>query len=205
MQNLNMALADFYKKCGFGPDLGRRPPLTVKVYTGCMLVPLPNIETRRKYLKYHDLHHLLTGYSVGRIGEGKMSAWELGTGTFYRYPVLGFMNLIALSTGIFLQPEQMWQAFLSGKRSRNLYAKSIRESLDFEQMTIDSLSKDHIHQRDYEATFLTRLEFGMYCSVAILIHAMLVLPAILVRAVSDLIETGSVIETIKPKKRADLF
>lgn len=38
------------------------------------------IETRRKYLKYHDLHHLMTRYSVGRIGEGEVSAWELGTG-----------------------------------------------------------------------------------------------------------------------------
>ena len=47
-------LAAFYKRSGFGEVVGARP-LTVPVYTGCMLVPLPNIETRRRYLKYHDL------------------------------------------------------------------------------------------------------------------------------------------------------
>jgi hypothetical protein len=46
-----------------------------------MLVPLPDIETRRRYLKYHDVHLLVTGYNVGRIGEGEVSAWELGTGS----------------------------------------------------------------------------------------------------------------------------
>ena len=120
MTSINTSLHEFYNKNGFGEELGKRPPLTVKVYTGCMLVPLPNIETRRTYLKYHDLHHLMTGFSVGRIGEGKVSSWELGTGTFFRYPILGLMNLIALSTGIFLKPKDMWESFLLGKRSRNL-------------------------------------------------------------------------------------
>ena len=61
---LDEELAAFYRKCGFGDVAGKRP-LTVRVYTGCLLVPMPNIETRRRYLKYHDLHHLITGYSVG--------------------------------------------------------------------------------------------------------------------------------------------
>ena len=69
-------LAVFYRRSGFGKVIGART-LTVPVYTGCMLVPLPNIETHRRYLKYHDLHHLVTGYSVGRIGEGEVSAPEL--------------------------------------------------------------------------------------------------------------------------------
>jgi len=58
--SLNDELAAFYASNHFGNVVGARP-LTVPVYTGCMLVPLPNIETRRRYLKYHDLHHLLTG------------------------------------------------------------------------------------------------------------------------------------------------
>src|SRR5215510_16137708 len=124
-----MALRDeltaFYTRCGFGDVIGARP-LTVRVYTGCMLVPLPNIETRRRYLKYHDLHHLVTGYSVGRIGEGEVSAWELGTGSAFVSPLLGVMNLIALSTGLVLERKRMWIAFLRGCRSRNLYPAAVR-------------------------------------------------------------------------------
>ena len=66
-------LAAFYRSNGFGEIIGSRA-LTGPVDTGCILVPLPNIEARRQYLKYHDLHQLVTGYSVGRIGEAEMSA-----------------------------------------------------------------------------------------------------------------------------------
>ena len=38
-------LASFYKRSGFGDVVGARS-LAVPVYTGCMLVPLPNIEPR---------------------------------------------------------------------------------------------------------------------------------------------------------------
>src|SRR5262245_65440530 len=95
-----------------------------------MLVPLPNIETRRRFLKYHDLHHLVTGYSVGRIGEGEVSAWELGTGSAFVSLTLGVMNLIALSTGLVLEPKRMWRAFRRGCTSRNLYPKALRTDLD---------------------------------------------------------------------------
>src|SRR3954463_16057948 len=118
---LDEELAAFYSKSGFGQVVGTRP-LTVPVYTGCMLVPLPNIETRRRCLKYHDLHHLLTGYSVGRIGEGEVSAWELGTGSLFASPMLGTMNRIARSPGFFLEPKRMGRAFKRGCASRNLYS-----------------------------------------------------------------------------------
>ena len=95
--SLNDELAAFYASNHFGNVVGARP-LTVPVYTGCMLVPLPNIETRRRYLKYHDLHHLLTGYSVGRIGEGEVSAWELGTGSAFAACFVPFpREVVALS------------------------------------------------------------------------------------------------------------
>src|SRR6478672_2633894 len=113
-------LSAFYRRSGFGDVAGHRPR-TVAVYTGCMLVPMPNIETRRRFLKYHDLHHLITGYSVGRIGEGEVSAWELGTGSALVSPTLGLMNLIALSTGLVLDRRRMWHAFRRGCTSSNLY------------------------------------------------------------------------------------
>lgn len=204
-ESIHAALLHFYAKSGFGSEPGKRLPLTVKVYTGCMPVPLPNIETRRKYLKYHDLHHVLSGYGVGRIGEGKTSAWELGTGTLFRFPMLGFMNLIALSTGLFLKPGDMWRAFLSGKRSRNLYAKDRRKMADEESMTVSGLREAALHCTRHRPTLLTHMEFAAYCGMALLIHALIVLPAILVRAASDLISTGSVIETIHPKKRQDIY
>ena len=48
--DVNQAINLFYQKNGFGPIVGDREPLTVGVYTGCLIVPMPNIGVRHKYL-----------------------------------------------------------------------------------------------------------------------------------------------------------
>ena len=82
---LREELAAFYRRCGFS-DTADRQACTVPVYTGCLLVPLPNIETRHVYLKYHDLHHVATGYSTGRIGEGEPQVFAPAVGAGDRSP-----------------------------------------------------------------------------------------------------------------------
>ncbi|MDH3747640.1 MAG: hypothetical protein OER97_05495 [Gammaproteobacteria bacterium] len=204
--SLNTALQDFYREHGFGDVLGARPK-TVRVYTGCLLVPLPNIETRYRYLKYHDLHHLVTGYSVGRIGEGQISAWELGTGSMRKSPILGLMNLIALSTGWVLDRQKMWAAFCRGRRSRNLYSAKRRSQVDDGTWsTIDELRADTL---DCEPnTSIRRRDRIIYFSYVVLslgIHASIAIPAMIVRTISDLSQGKSVRKVIQPSPRTDLF
>jgi hypothetical protein len=199
-------LATFYKRSGFGDVVGSRS-LTVPVYTGCMLVPLPNIETRRRFLKYHDLHHLVTGYSVGRICEGEVSAWELGTGSAFVSPMLGVMNLIALSTGLVLEPKRMWRAFRRGCASRNLYPHAVRADIDRGKwIDIDGLRKDILEIKpSIGLAPLRAVEFGVYSALAMLIHAAIAIPAVIARFVTDITLGYSVFQAVKPKKRADLY
>lgn len=199
-------LASFYARSGFGDLVGARP-LTVPVYTGCMLVPLPNIETRRRFLKYHDLHHLVTGYSVGRIGEGEISAWELGTGSAFVSPMLGMMNLIALSTGIVLEPRRMWRAFRRGCASRNLYPGAVRAAVDSGRWPdIAALRRDILEVRHPALPASVRaIEFALYCGIAMLIHAAIAIPALIARFVTDITLGYSFFQAVKPKKRNDLY
>ena len=199
-------LAAFYKRNGFGEVVGARP-LTVPVYTGCMLVPLPNIETRRRFLKYHDLHHLVTGYSVGRIGEGEVSAWELGTGSAFVSPTLGVMNLIAVSTGLVLEPKRMWRAFCRGCTSRNLYPAAVRFDLDSGRWPdITSLRQELLEVKASGAPIAVRAaEFAFYSAAAMLIHAAIAIPAVIARFVTDITLGYSVFQAVKPKKRVDLY
>ncbi|WP_227518793.1 hypothetical protein [Acinetobacter sp. ANC 4169] len=165
---LNEAMTLFYQKNGFGPIVGDREPLTVGVYTGCLIVPMPNIGVRHKYLKYHDLHHILTGYTVGRIGEGEVSAWELGTGSMFRHPILGVMNLIALSTGFFLKPKRIVQAYWRGLISSNTYDAHSRQWIDAHgDSPLSELKrlKLEIKSRAFLA-WLRWLEFSIYISLA---------------------------------------
>lgn len=199
-------LAAFYKKSGFGEVIGARP-LTVPVYTGCMLVPMPNIETRRQYLKYHDLHHLVTGYSVGRIGEGEVSAWELGTGSALISPLLGVMNLIALSTGLVLEPKRMWHAFRRGCASQNLYSPARRSDIDAGRWgSIAALREEILEvERSSVPTRLRWVEFACYSVAAMAIHAVIAVPAVIVRFFTDVTLGLSIFQAVKPKKRTDLY
>lgn len=204
--NLGRALAAFYREHGFGNVPGERPR-TVRVYTGCMLVPLPNIEARRKYLKYHDLHHIATGYSVGRIGEGEMSAWELGTGSASVVPMVGVMNLVALSTGLFLEPRRMWRAFERGCRGFNLYPAAMREAIDTERIgDIVSLRARIVDVRaESRWPLAQRARFAAYSAAAVVIHAGLAIPAVIARFFTDAIFGAGIFEAVKPKKRSDLY
>ena len=172
-----------------------------------MLVPLPNIETRRRFLKYHDLHHLVTGYSVGRIGEGEVSAWELGTGSMYVSPLLGVMNLIALSTGLVLEPRRMWRAFLRGCASRNLYPVAVRGAVDSGRWPdLTALRREILEVGSSGGPITLRpIEFGLYSAIAMLIHAAIAIPAVIARFVTDITLGYSVFQAVKPKKRADLY
>lgn len=204
--SLDGELAAFYARAGFGPVVGARP-CTVRVYTGCLLVPLPNIEARRRYLKYHDLHHLVTGYSVGRIGEGEVSAWELGTGSMFVSPALGTMNLIALSTGLVLQRRRMWRAFVRGCSGRNLYPARIRTEVDAGRWANVAALRAHCDGAAPARVPLTlrTFEFGAYCIAAMAIHALIAGPAVVLRVITDLGLGMTLFESIKPAKRADLF
>ena len=204
--DLEGELREFYARNGFGPVIGGRERV-VRVYTGCMLVPLPNIETRRRFLKYHDLHHLVTGYSVGRIGEGEVSAWELGSGSARVSPTLGAMNLIALSTGLFLEPDRMWRAFERGCRSRNLYAAALRADVDRGRWAdLDTLRRDSLEAGpDPVPRPLRRLEFGAYAGLALSIHAAIAVPAMIARVITDVSLGKNLFQAVKPVRRTDLY
>src|SRR5262245_21613209 len=172
-----------------------------------MLVPLPNIETRRRFLKYHDLHHLVTGYSVGRIGEGEVSAWELGTGSAFVSPTLGVMNLIALSTGLVLEPKRMWQAFRRGCASLNLYPEIRRAHVDSGHWP-DAVALRHDVlevKRTVVPMAVRAVEFSCYTVAALAIHAAIAIPAVIARFVTDITLGYTIFQAVKPKKRLDLY
>ncbi|WP_322069916.1 hypothetical protein [Paraburkholderia bannensis] len=203
---LQQELDDFYRRCGFAPSKGPHPR-TVPVFTGCLLVPMPNIETRHRYLKYHDLHHMITGFSVGRIGEGEVSAWELGTGSMLASPLLGIMNLIALSTGWVLQPRRMWRAFSLGCRSCNLYSPKTRKAIDAAQWAnVAELRADFLGEKEGSGPgVLRRVEFAAYITVAMIIHAIIAVPAVILRIGSEMATGKPFIEAIKPTKPERIF
>jgi hypothetical protein len=92
----------------------------VKLKAGPIPLVLPNSESRRRAVKLHDVHHVLTGYGTSWTGEAEISAWEIASGCG-RYWAAWVLNFSALFIGLWIDPKRMRAAFLRGRGARNLY------------------------------------------------------------------------------------
>ena len=100
---------------GTGPDAS-----SWTCVIGPLTLRLPNFEWRRRAIRAHDLHHLMTGYPMTMRGEFQMAAWEYGAG---RYPHWGATLFCAplILIGLCWSPRAMWRAWRDGRRSQSLY------------------------------------------------------------------------------------
>lgn len=156
----------------------------VRVYIGCILTPVPNISARKKYLKFHDLHHIMTDYGIDRVGESEISAWELGSRSC-RKPLISIMNLFALSTGFVLKPKRVIQAFYRGCRSKNLYYMSTEMlEADIDNLNIHEIKNQHLDfKEEIKFKFFRQIELVGYLFFSMIIHiSMLIIGKILLTA-----------------------
>lgn len=124
----NMTMFDarrqYFIAANFGEE-GNYQDKWVRVDVGPIPFVFPNTDSRRYAARFHDLHHLLTGYPTTMRGELKISGWEIGAGcgdaTF-----AWLINLNGLAAGMLAMPIDTAQAFFRGRHSRSLY----REDFD---------------------------------------------------------------------------
>jgi hypothetical protein len=122
------ALAAYFEANGFPSDGGYSDPLfTVKV--GPLRVALPNTRGRRRAVRFHDLHHIITGHQTNLRGEAENAAWELGGGSGKNLAAW-MLALMALGPGSLCWPRSTWQAFVAGRRSGNLYGVDYQELIN---------------------------------------------------------------------------
>lgn len=91
------------------------------IRVGPLSIPVPNIPARVKIARFHDIHHLLTGYPANWKGEAEIGIWELITGCRTSF-IAWFLNSGAVMVGAILYPKAVFQAFKRGLHTRtNLY------------------------------------------------------------------------------------
>ena len=93
-------------------------------------VPLafPNTEGRRRAVRFHDLHHVLTEYPTTWRGEFEIAAWEVASG-LRRYWVGWLLDLLGFACGLVVFPRAVYRAFVRGRHSTNLYGDAWDESI----------------------------------------------------------------------------
>ena len=118
---------EYFRVNNFGPN-GGYDDAWVDFKLGPIPMPFPNSPGRKRAVRFHDLHHALTGYATDTLGEFEISAWEIGSGCA-GYLVAWQLNLGGMVAGLFSTPRRTWRAFLRGRQSRNLYRSAYDDAL----------------------------------------------------------------------------
>jgi hypothetical protein len=125
---LRDARALLFEKSGFGVN-GGYDDRWIKVTWWRIPIWLPNTEGRRKAVRLHDLHHILTEYPTTWRGEAEISAWEIGAGGLHRYYAGWVLDLMNLAQGLIINRQGTYRAFLRGRKSANLFREEFNDEL----------------------------------------------------------------------------
>ncbi len=117
----------YFARNHFGPE-GGYGEAWVKFKVGPFPVAFPNTPGRVRAVRFHDLHHVVTGYPTTLQGEGQIGAWEIATGCADHWAAWG-LNLTAMTFGLLLAPRAVFRAFVRGRHSRNLYRETFSDTL----------------------------------------------------------------------------
>lgn len=124
---LGAARATYWQVNGFGTDGGDALEwVPLKLWK--LTIKIPNTEGRKKAVRIHDLHHVLTGYDTTWTGEAEIGAWELASGCL-QSPAATFLNLSILAIGFVISPLRVARAWARGRQTKNLYAENGVEHL----------------------------------------------------------------------------
>jgi hypothetical protein len=93
-------------------------------------IPLafPNTDGRRRAVRFHDLHHVLTEYPTTWRGEFEIAAWEVAGGV-RRFWVAWLLDLLGFACGLVVCPRAVYRAFVRGRHSTNLYGDEWDDSI----------------------------------------------------------------------------
>jgi hypothetical protein len=126
--SLRDARGRYFADNAFGDD-GGYAKKWVKLQLGPLPFAFPNSAARVRAVKYHDLHHVVTGYDTDVVGEAEIGAWEIGSGCA-GFVAAWILNLYAMVLGFLAgNPRAVFRAFVRGRHTRNLYRDEYGEAL----------------------------------------------------------------------------
>jgi hypothetical protein len=132
------ALSQMFTRFNIPANAYAAKSFTIRV--GKVPILVPNIPARVKIARYHDIHHIITGYPANWRGEAEIGAWEIATGCRTSF-IAWFLNSGAVAVGLFMYPKAVIKAFKRGRRTRtNLY-------YDFEYESLLSLTVKEVREK----------------------------------------------------------
>jgi hypothetical protein len=170
---LRDARALYFSLNGFG-DAGGYDERWIKVKVWRVPIWIPNTDGRRKAVRLHDLHHVLTEYNTTWRGEAEISAWEIGSGGLRRYYAGWVLDLMNVAQGLAINPGGVYRGFIRGRHTSNLYALPFTDEL-LDTRVGDYRSRLALDRPVAEATFrdIAALAFWIAAGVVIYLGVLL--------------------------------
>lgn len=163
MPTMRQARRQYFTDNSFGDDGGYNDKwVTVKLLG--LPVSIPNVEARRDAVRYHDLHHIVTGYPTDWSGEARISAWEVASGCKNMWAAW-MLNLWTMGMKYPTTPRPIYRAFIRGRNSRNLYGQDIDVLL--EQQVNDVRDWTGAQNHPPPATAADHVAFAFWSVVAV--------------------------------------
>jgi len=106
------ALQAYLDENGFSVDEYDQPVIRVTFWW--LTFPFPNPPSRRRAVRVHDLHHIVTGYGTDPAGESEISAWELRRGVGVFSPFVRAIVFTGALSGLVHSPRRTWAAWKAG-------------------------------------------------------------------------------------------
>ena len=125
------ALDAYLAENGFSREEYDKPEVTVNFWG--MRFKVPNPPSRQLAVRFHDLHHIMTGYGTDPIGEFEISAWEMQRGL----RVFGGYVRLIIATGMLAGLVVAPRRTLAAKRSARCATPLPAPSLGLYQELLD--------------------------------------------------------------------
>lgn len=166
---LGQARDDYLRKYGFSTAAYESRWAAIKL--GPFKFWIPSTRTRREAIRFHDLHHALTGYPAIPSGEAEIGAWEVATGCG-RFRAAWVLNLYAMGLGLLVAPGKTFRAWVRGRHtSTNFYHLKYDEALL--ARSADEMRREiGLPETTPTATTTDKTSFLLWVSIALLQYAL---------------------------------
>jgi len=160
-------LDQFYAEHNLGKDGGIDAKFA-RVQIGWFAFYIPNTESRRRALFFHDVHHLATGYQTDLKSEAEIGAWEIAS-SCRDFWAAWILNYSGFALGLLLSPLRTFRAFVRGRKCLNLY-HGIMGREEINNSSIPEIQELlQLNQDRSPPTVLDFLLFALWCMPAVLL------------------------------------
>lgn len=91
---------------------------------------IPNTTNHKRAIRFHDLHHVATGFGTDLVGEWEISAFEVRRGLSHVGLYVALIVLGLTTMGFVAAPVRTLRAFRGGKKATPLWAMNV----DYDQL-----------------------------------------------------------------------